>query len=688
MNQRSKEILHFLIEKNQSSLKELSDIHGVSERTIRNDMASLNDYLQNLSFGSIAVKNKQIRMELCVSKKLICENMKKFNVYEYKFSSNERSLICLLILISSHGYVTLSQLSEKLLASRSTIVNDVKSMRKLASKHHLEVISKANKGYKIEAKEEDSRSFIYSVISQDNFTALESVIFEEGYQHQINLSLLQDIVTASRDKLNLSEKKLNSLLTYTIICSYRRYKGFALTEDFPCPTNLLEIFQKPFLEKAYPYLDKKDLAFIFNQILEGEPHQVLDGEINKETLRIQVIAMAFIEKIAKDLQIDFKDDYIFYENFSAHLLRMMRKEIVDSASLDISDLIKNNPKIKQVILNNLYIIEKNIGRKASAAEIDYIIIYVYAAIERKKRIGSNLRAAVLTEHKATEVFFIESKLLSQFSFSLDIYSVDDTIRGDYDLILTTTPVPNKDYIQISPYISDEDYLVIAHHINRIVQDKELSQLTLDKETASAIYQIITEEIDSGFKNKQDLKRRIRTKIFTHISQAEAESETALYEFLTPERIKLDVEATDWQDSIRKVGEKLIAKGDITEDYLKVVINNIKENGPYVVISQGFAFPHAPLGDYNKRTSMSLIRLKNTVYFDDEEHDNPRDIATMPVKYVCMLSITDRRKHLRAIFNLFNLLKDKDFREKMNSCHTAQEIHNLIYDKERLLELRR
>lgn len=688
MNQRSKEILHFLIDKNHSSLQELSEMHDVSERTIRNDIASLNDYLRNLSFGNVTVKNKQITLHLDVSKKRICDDINKFDVYEYKFSSNERSLICLLILLGSHGYVTLSQLSEKLLASRSTIVNDVKSMRKLASKHHLEIISKANKGYKVDAKEEDSRSFIYSVISQDNFTTLEPVIFEEGYYQEINLPLLQKIVTVSREQLKLSEKNLNSLLTYSIICSYRHYKGFTLTADFSCPARLLEVFQKLLSEYRYPYLDAKDIAFIFNQILEGTPHQILDAEINKETLSIQVIAMAFIEKISKDLQIDFKDDYIFYENFSAHLLRMMRKEIIEGDPLDISDVIKSNPRIKQVILDNLYIIEKNVGRKASPVEIDYIIIYVYAAIERKKRLGSNLRVAVLTEQKATEAFFIESKLLNQFSFSLDIYSIDDTIQGKYDLILTTTPVPNKTYIQISPYISDEDYLLIANHINRIVKDKEFSQLTFDKETASQIYQMVAEEVDSPFKDKQELKRRIKAKIFTHISHTAMKSDTALYEFLTPDRIELDVEVVDWQDSIYKVGEQLIARGDITEDYLKVVISNIKENGPYVVISPGFAFPHAPFGDYNKKTSMSLIRLKNTIYFDDEEHDNPRDIATMPVKYVCMLSITDRRKHLRAIFNLFNLLKDKDFREKMDSCHTAQEIHNLIYERERLLELRR
>lgn len=221
-----------------------------------------------------------------------------------------------------------------------------------------------------------------------------------------------------------------------------------------------------------------------------------DNAINKETLRIQVTAMQFIEAISAELNLDFKEDYIFYENFSAHLVRMMRKEEHrGNKFLDIAQVIASNPTIKRVILKYLPIIEKNIGRKATNLEIDYIIIHVYAAMERKKRIGSNLKVAVLTEEKATEVLFIESKLVRNFSFNLDIYSIDDTIRGEYDLILTTTPLPNKNYIQISPFISDEDYILIASHVNRIVNEKEFHNFTLNKSVATKLYQLIAEEID-------------------------------------------------------------------------------------------------------------------------------------------------------------------------------------------------
>lgn len=410
VNQRSKEILNLLIEKNNIFIQELSEIHEVSERTIRNDISSLNDYLDNLSFGRIDIKQKKITLYLVVSKEVLYQDINKFDVYEYKFSSAERSLICLLLLISNKGYVTLNQLSEKLLASRSTIVNDVKNMRKLAEKHNLKVISKANKGYKVDGKEEAIRTFLYGIISQDSFKILKSVIFDDNLEEQINLPLLENHLLGYHEDFDLSEKMLDKFLQYLIISAYRNVKGFKLKTTFNTSNStFINKISQFYEENNYSYLTKNDLAFIYQQTTEKEKDIV--ANLNKESIRIQVTVMKFIEKISADLGIDFKDDYIFYENFSAHILRMLRKETFkENYALNIDDIVKSNTKIQKVVLKHLHIIEENIGRKATKTEFNYIIIHVYAAMERKKRIGSNLKVAVLTERKSTEVFFIESKI--------------------------------------------------------------------------------------------------------------------------------------------------------------------------------------------------------------------------------------------------------------------------------------
>lgn len=514
---------------------------------------------------------------------------------------------------------------------------------------------------------------------------MEPIIFEKDKMTLLDFESLQKLVYDNDFTSELTEKELNQILKYSLISAYRNINGFKLNTKFQAIDNQTGFFTIYNLGNYSKFLTQNDLYFIYYNVFVQNIDPYLKTDINKETLRIQVTTMEFIGKISQDLEIDFKDDYLFYENFSAHLLRMIRKEKdYKDLLLDVSDIVSSNLKIKKAILKNLYIIENNLGRKATPVEIDYIIIHVYAAMERKKRIGANFRVAVLTEQKDTEVFFLESKLSSNFSFNLDIYSINDTIRGDYDLILTTTNIPNKNYLQISPFVSDEDYILIANHLNEIYREKDQSNFNLDKEVVQKLYKMIEKEIDSDYEDLLTLKKHIKLKLLEQVNANENEDEIFLHEFLTPERISLDIDVSDWKDSIYKAGQLLIDSKDISQQYLDIVIENIEQNGPYVVISEGFAFPHAEIGEYNFNTAMRLIRLKNPIYYSDSIMDDNDDITTLPVKYVCILSATEEQKHLKAIFNLFNLLKQNSFKVALDKCCTSEEVYELIKEKEHMM----
>lgn len=367
---------------------------------------------------------------------------------------------------------------------------------------------------------------------------------------------------------------------------------------------------------------------------------------------------------------------------------LRREDHAAHSPLFMEDIIKSNLKIKEAILHHLGIIEESIGRKARPIEIDYIIIHVYAAMERKKRKGSSLKVALITQEKATEMFLIESKLSNNFSFNLDIYSVTDAIQGHYDLILTTTHLPNQQYLYVSPVITDEDYILIANEIDRIIKEKEFSEIRLQKDTALKIIELVSEQIDQEELSKKELKTAIRKLLLSFVEEAEEMTEQRLADFLPETHIQLDVEVADWQEAIYRAGQVLVDEGACDTTYLDIIVENIQESGPYIVISQGFAYPHAQIGDSNHQTAMNLIRLKNPVYFDDEVQDDSTDIGTLPVRYVCLLSAVDSKAHSKAFFNLSNLLKNPQFKEKLDACQTAAEVHNTIEEYELLLDIRR
>lgn len=71
--------------------------------------------------------------------------------------------------------------------------------------------------------------------------------------------------------------------------------------------------------------------------------------------------------------------------------------------------------------------------------------------------------------------------------------------------------------------------------------------------------------------------------------------------------------------------------------------------------------------------MNLIRLKTPVPFGDEEND--------PVEFVCCLSAVDHKTHLKAFFNLVNMLQNEEFKSRLRECDTTLEAAHIIEEFE-------
>ena len=156
-------------------------------------------------------------------------------------------------------------------------------------------------------------------------------------------------------------------------------------------------------------------------------------------------------------------------------------------------------------------------------------------------------------------------------------------------------------------------------------------------------------------------------VLTFDQSQEADEEIfapCLHHLLPPDHIQLDVRCTDWRDAVRRSAEKLLNSGYIEARYIDAMIANIEENGPYVVLSPGFAMPHEGLEQGSIKVGMNLIRLNPPVDFGEEEFD--------PVEFVCCLSAVDHKLHLKAFFNLVNMLGNPDFKDALRKAGSPQE----------------
>mgnify|MGYP002574146051 FL=1 len=126
-------------------------------------------------------------------------------------------------------------------------------------------------------------------------------------------------------------------------------------------------------------------------------------------------------------------------------------------------------------------------------------------------------------------------------------------------------------------------------------------------------------------------------------------------------IKLNIEATDWEDAVRKAAQPLLDAGKVKQSYVDDIIVGAKESGPYFVLAQHVARPEAGALE----SAIGIATLKTPVEFGSEAND--------PVKYLFCLSARNNTEHLEALADLAERLEDENFFKMLDNATGAEEV---------------
>ena len=147
----------------------------------------------------------------------------------------------------------------------------------------------------------------------------------------------------------------------------------------------------------------------------------------------------------------------------------------------------------------------------------------------------------------------------------------------------------------------------------------------------------------------------------------------LAQYLTPEVIKLQVEAKDWETAVAAAGNLLVKTGKCTPGYIQAMIDAVHNLGPYIVLAPGLALAHARPEDGVLDMGISLITLKTPVEFGSEAND--------PVSLVLAFGGTDNNSHIGLLSALAQLLEEDDRREQLAQAQTVADVSQIISDFE-------
>lgn len=685
MNKRSREILSQLITKTEYSqtisIQDLAEMFKVSSRTIRYDIEQINDYLkenhlQPLNLGKQGVINTQADITKAR------ESLSEEGFYSFKLSREERVCFSAVMMICSDDYITLSEIADQLFVSRSTIIQDLEHIKSFFRERHLYVLSHSNKGLLLEGREIDKRNLLIDMIQSENSIFKAEPIFQHLTQclsknlkiDLEDISMIEKIINEAEHIYGrfLTDQSFVQLRNYFQLSLYRLRKahyveyGDDKNSKWDMAKGMIDQIQQ-FIVKEIPDTEIYYVASVLNRM-----KYIKKTTSNKEIVKMQVITRNFIEKISKDIHRNLQGDYIFYENLINHLESTF-STLGDRFAINsvVDEILQRYPEVKQATERNVYVFEEYVGRKLSEEEIAYIVVHICAAIERNK--NETVRySVVLVCNGGIGTSQLLLARLEKF-FYLDVidiipaHDIENMNMDDVDAVISTISLEGKgiEYIQVDPLLTDEDCIRVGEKLSKIhpkVSEKEtISEENQDSlkslETIKDILEEDEEEIAIG---------KIKSVIESFFQKKE---ETTLSDLLPAQAIQIGVECSDWKGAIEASAKYLLKNGAINENYIKAMIKNVMENGPYIVVAPGFALPHEALNAGASKVGMSLIRLKTPVPFGKKEMD--------PIEWVCCLSAINKETHLKAMFQLVNLFYNQSFRKQIKECKTGEEIYKII-----------
>lgn len=685
MNKRSREILSQLITKTEYSqtisIQDLAEMFKVSSRTIRYDIEQINDYLkenhlQPLNLGKQGVINTQADITKAR------ESLSEEGFYSFKLSREERVCFSAVMMICSDDYITLSEIADQLFVSRSTIIQDLEHIKSFFRERHLYVLSHSNKGLLLEGREIDKRNLLIDMIQSENSIFKAEPIFQHLTQclsknlkiDLEDISMIEKIINEAEHIYGrfLTDQSFVQLRNYFQLSLYRLRKahyveyGDDKNSKWDMAKGMIDQIQQ-FIVKEIPDTEIYYVASVLNRM-----KYIKKTTSNKEIVKMQVITRNFIEKISKDIHRNLQGDYIFYENLINHLESTF-STLGDRFAINsvVDEILQRHPEVKQATERNVYVFEEYVGRKLSEEEIAYIVVHICAAIERNK--NETVRySVVLVCNGGIGTSQLLLARLEKF-FHLDVidiipaHDIENMNMDDVDAVISTISLEGKgiEYIQVDPLLTDEDCIRVGEKLSKIhpkVSEKEtISEENQDSlkslETIKDILEEDEEEIAIG---------KIKSVIESFFQKKE---ETTLSDLLPAQAIQIGVECSDWKGAIEASAKYLLKNGAINENYIKAMIKNVMENGPYIVVAPGFALPHEALNAGASKVGMSLIRLKTPVPFGKKEMD--------PIEWVCCLSAINKETHLKAMFQLVNLFYNQSFRKQIKECKTGEEIYKII-----------
>lgn len=629
LNKREEKIIKILL-KEKISFSSLIEEFRLSKRNIQYSLNNINYILEKNKLEKIRIKNDELIFNPKSLKSILVNN-------EIELNKSDRQNILTLHAIFKNDGLNISKLSNKLDVSRNTLQTDMASLE-----YTFEYVHK--KGYFVSIDEYTKRQILVNNLLKTGYKPYIEDIFDYNLLEEIKKFILEisEII-----KFNIYDEMYLKLIVYiyyilTFDNSNIEKINFNLQNDEY--TKVKKIYLK--------YFNKDKFDKIFNLLIGFSITPNIESWINESFLLRKMI-----RNISSQINVNLTNDSILFDfllsHFKVSIYRLKNNIPVSNVSYFIED------SLLKIIKENVFEFENEFDISFTKEELILLAFHIKAAILRQQKnykkivllfCGLGYGSSKILEYNLKEYFDVEIVDV----LSIHEYQYKDRYEN-IDVVLSTTKLEGAVYI--NPLLKNED---LQKLINLGLPLKKSKKIKLED---------FVSYISQNIKNieKDKLKKLMIYRYKQHFDIEDNYLEMEKY--LEKNKVIFKNKVKNWQQAIEIVGKSLVNKGSVSNKYIENILENIKNLGAYIVISDNIAIPHAQSDENVFFTDISMLILKEPVKMFDKY-----------VKVFFAFSSKDKTEHLEFLKEFYNLILDNEFLEKIDSINTYEQLLSYIKEK--------
>ena len=611
-----------------------------------------------------------------------------------KLSLNERLNILKMILYFDESGLKLSDIAGTMEIPKADVRKDLEIMSEELKKDGIKLIYENYKGYKLTGNKGNllvkRLEIIENIIRElketgDFFNSEDSGTWHSeeyfyGYIKYENLEITRDFLELIGKELGLEidEENYNRVFSYILMLinfdELYDNKEELLSRNFlfhtPEYLAVERILGKLFKENDRKESPKEAKLLLITDLIMGINISGLKDDIFYKWINEEAVAEEITDKVSNMINLNLRGDKILItgliDNLKFSIYRIKNDiQIINSV---FKDLILNKDKNIEIVKKAVEETEKEFKINFTEYELAAMAYLVRASIKRTKR--NNIKKVLLI----CGLGYGSSKILEESlkeNYELDIvdvipyYLADDLIPAykEVDFILSTIEIHRQfevsygiPIIKINPVMQKEDFEKLAEY----GIEKNKTSVSLKK-----LISII--ENNTEIKDRQKLIDSLKNEFEDRIINDIQKTGYTLKKLLKKENVKFIDEAENWKEAIFQSGDLLVSNKKVTSEYVHEMVELVEKHGPYIVLEEGIAMPHAGISENVLETGISLLVVNEKVSLPEGRNAN------------IFLSFAAKNKNdnIDIMNDLFELITKYEFIDKVSKMKNYSQLETYL-----------